>query len=222
MELEGKVIEFLGDSITEGCGVSDPKNNRFDNVIGREYKLKAWHNHGIGGTKLAHQTKASDKPRFDLCFCGRIYNVWHGADALVVFGGTNDYGHGDAPFGKMGDTTPNTFCGAVHFLMSYAKENFLDKGKKVLFLAPARRFGDEKPSDHPYKTGDALPLYEYNKIIIETGKQFGIPVLDLYNELGINPNDDSERETYTTDGLHFNDAGHALIAKKVAEALLNI
>ena len=222
MELKGKVIEFLGDSITEGAGVSDPKNNRFDNVIGREYELRAWHNHGIGGTKLAHQSKASDKPRFDLCFCGRIYNVWHGADAIVIFGGTNDYGHGDAPIGEIGDTTPDTFCGAVYFLMNYVRENFLAKGKKALFVAPARRFGDEAPSDHPYKNNNALPLYEYNKIIMETAKSFGIPVLDLYCELGINPNNEEERKAYTTDGLHFNDAGHAIIAKKIADSLLKI
>ena len=32
MELKGKTINFLGDSITEGVGVSDIQNNRYDNA----------------------------------------------------------------------------------------------------------------------------------------------------------------------------------------------
>ena len=33
MDLKGKTINFLGDSITEGCGVTDIEANRYDNVI---------------------------------------------------------------------------------------------------------------------------------------------------------------------------------------------
>lgn len=219
MKLEGKIIDFLGDSITEGAGVTDTKNNRFDNILARECKLAAAKNYGIGGSRIAHQSVPSEKPRFDLCFCGRVYNIDHKADAVVVFGGTNDYGHGDAPIGKIGDKTPATFCGAVYFLMNYLNENFKKKGKEVLFLAPARRWGDEKIAIHPCKKEDALPLREYNKIIMETGEQLGIPVLDLYEKLGINPNDEAQRKAYTTDGLHFNDEGHKVIAAKVREFL---
>ncbi len=34
------------------------------------------------------------------------------ADIIIVFGGTNDFGNGDAPFGEMSDRTPYTFYGA--------------------------------------------------------------------------------------------------------------
>ena len=61
MELKGKIIDFLGDSITEGYGVSDKENNRYDNILKRECELKATYNYGIGGTRLAHQTKPSEK-----------------------------------------------------------------------------------------------------------------------------------------------------------------
>ena len=59
MELKGKVINFLGDSITEGSGVSDIANCRYDNVIHREYGLAAHNNYGIGGTRLAYQKNPS-------------------------------------------------------------------------------------------------------------------------------------------------------------------
>ena len=70
MELKGKIIDFLGDSITEGVGVCD-QNNRYDNVVHRRLELAAHYNYGIGGTRLAHQSAPSETPRYDLCFCGR-------------------------------------------------------------------------------------------------------------------------------------------------------
>lgn len=51
-------------------------------------------------------------------FCGRLDEMDKNADAVVVFGGTNDYGHGDAPFGLFTDRTDETFYGACHTLMS--------------------------------------------------------------------------------------------------------
>lgn len=43
MTLEGKIIDFLGDSITEGVGVEDCENNRYDNIttVRNLYKLTA-------------------------------------------------------------------------------------------------------------------------------------------------------------------------------------
>lgn len=102
MELKGKIIDFLGDSITEGVGVRDIENNRYDNILKRKYGLKAVYNYGIGGTRYAHQSKPSLKPRHDLCFCGRAFNLNPDADIIVVYGGVNDYIHGDAPIGNWG------------------------------------------------------------------------------------------------------------------------
>ncbi len=217
MELKGKVINFLGDSITEGHGVDDVENCRYDNVMKKQCGLKAVYNYGIGGTRIAHQTSASEKPRFDLCFCGRAYDLNKDADIIIVFGGTNDYGHGDVPFGGMTDKTPDTFCGGVDFLMNILKTEY--PGKDIVFLTPARREGDEKKSSNPAKKPDAKPLKAYVDAIIAKGGQYNIPVLNLYDKLGINPNEPTDRAEYTTDGLHFNDKGQRVIAACVTEFL---
>jgi lysophospholipase L1-like esterase len=54
-------------------------------------------------------------------------------------------------------------------------------------------------------------------VILETAKQFSIPVLDLYRDLGIDPHDPQDFATYTADGLHFNDAGHGVLAQRLKE-----
>jgi len=220
MELKGKIIDFLGDSITEGVGVTDRANNRYDNVLKKNCGLAATYNYGIGGTRLAHQTKPSAKPRHDLCFCGRAYDLNKDADIIVVYGGVNDYIHGDAPFGQPGDTTPATFCGGVYFLMNLLRT--LHPGKTVVFMTPARRLGDQEPSTSTHRYYPSLPLKAYVDVIKETAEDFPIDVLDLYADLGIDPNREEDRIIYTAEGLHFNDAGHHAIAKKLQEFLLSL
>ncbi len=215
MNLQGKIIQFLGDSITEGYGVSDVKY-RYDSVLKETAGLKAIYNDGIGGTRLAHQTIPSDEPKYDLTFCGRANELHSDADIIVVFGGTNDYGHGDAPFGTMQDATPASFCGAVEFLMTFLKNKY--PNATTVFMTPARRVGDLLPSDSPWKRG-AQPLKDYASVIIEKGKQHDIPVLNLYEKLGIDPNNELDRTRYTIDGLHLNDEGHAVLSALLKEFL---
>ena len=220
MELKGKIIDFLGDSITEGVGVTD-QNNRYDNVIHRRFELAAHYNYGIGGTRLAHQSVPSEIPRYDLCFCGRAYLLEKSADLIVVYGGVNDYIHGDAYFGTMDDRTPTTFCGAVYFLMNLLKTNY--EGKKIVFMTPAhmhfKGISDKCLSGRPMKKPDAQPLSAYVEVIKARGEELGIPVLDLFEKLPIDPNNESDREKYTVDGLHFNDEGQGILAKTLGDFL---
>lgn len=225
MNVKGFKVNFLGDSITEGVGVTDIKNCRYDNRLKDLCELSAVNNYGIGGTRIAHQPKASENPRYDLNFCGRAYNMDESADMVVVYGGVNDYIHGGAPFGQMGDTTPDTFCGGVYYLMNFLKKEY--EGKTVVFMTPARlcRYGqltDLKPSPRDTKLPDAKPLLDYVNVIIETGKQLGLPVLSLYHKMPINPNIPEDCEKYTVDGLHFNDDGHAVLAKTLADFIAEL
>ena len=218
MNVQGFKINFLGDSITEGTGVTDVPNCRYDNRLVGMLGLAKANNYSVGGSRLAHQKYPSAKPRYDLCFCGRAYDMDKTADMIVVYGGVNDFIHGDAAFGKLGDTYPDTFCGGVYFLMNFLRETYGDK--PIVFMTPARCFlrntvDDLIPSTHSAKRVPGKALRAYVDVILETAKQFGIYVLDLYTELGIDPHDPEQFRAYTVDGLHFNDDGHRVIAEKL-------
>lgn len=218
MNIQGFKVNFLGDSITEGVGVTDLANCRYDNRLAKLCGLSAVNNYGISGTRLAHQIHPSEKPRYDLCFCGRAYNMDPSADMVIVYGGVNDYIHGDAPFGQPGDTTPATFCGGVYFLMHHLRDAYPDK--PIIFVTPARCFlrkhvDDLYVSCHENKRPGGKPLLAYVEAILNTAKQFAIPVLDLYHDLGIDPHDPAAFDAYTVDGLHFNDAGHGVLAGRL-------
>jgi lysophospholipase L1-like esterase len=63
-----------------------------------------------------------------------------------------------------------------------------------------------------------LKLIDYANSMIEIGKEYHLPVIDNYNELGINK---FSRVTYfaANDGTHHNAKGRELIAQHVAHKL---
>ncbi len=152
MELEGKIINFLGDSITEGAGVADPANV-FPARLARMCRLKEARNYGVGGTRIAHQDEIGTHPAgnavWNQDFCQRALEMDANADAVVVFGGTNDFGHGDRPIGAFADRTPETFYGAVHTLMRTLIERY--PGKPLVFLTPLHRLNEDNPRGDGYK-----------------------------------------------------------------------
>lgn len=222
MELKGKTIDFLGDSLTEGLYLKD-NGNRYDNYIARTCDLKKANNYGIGGTRIAFQSRPSEKAKHDLDFCGRCYLMDPDADIIVVFGGTNDYGHGDAPFGKIGDKERTTFCGAVDYLINKIRE--LYPSAKLVLVAPGHRFDDGTmpPVDKLQRLGiEGRPLEDYVDAMVRIAKSYYVPILNLLEKLDIDPKKPEDREKYTRDGLHYNDLGHVKLGECVAQFLKSL
>ena len=125
MELKNLKVNFIGDSITEGVGASSYETcyvSRFAAMTGAICR-----NYGISGTRIARRKVPYEIPEFDRDFNSRYHLMEEDADVIVVFGGTNDYGHGDAPIGEMSDRTVWTFYGALHCLYTA----FWSAGRKV-------------------------------------------------------------------------------------------
>lgn len=212
MELKGKKIVFLGDSITEGCGTSGAEHH-FVTLVGKEGGFRESKNYGIGGTRIARQTKPSDCENWDKDFCARVEELDEDADIIGVFGGTNDFGHGDAPLGTFDDRTVYTFYGACHYLMNRLIERF--PGKAIFIMTPIHRVTEDNMKGDGCKAYNVAPLKTYVEIIREVAEYYSLPVLDLYAVSGIQPKVDIIRERYCPDGLHPNDAGHVLLTEKI-------
>ena len=135
MELKGKKIVFLGDSITEGHGTTGA-DKHFVTLVGQMGECREVKNYGIGGTRFARQITPTNE-RWDMDFCGRVEELDEDADIVVVFGGTNDFGHGDAPIGTFADRSLYTFYGACHHIMTRLHERF--PGKPIVILTPLHR-----------------------------------------------------------------------------------
>lgn len=139
------------------------------------------------------------------------------ADGVVVFGGTNDYGHGDAPLGVPEDRDPSTFWGACHFLMSGLMSLYI--GKAVVILTPLHRISENNPKGDGRKPLSVAPLTTYREILMEVARYYALPILDLYSTSGIQPALPACRKRLMPNGLHPNNEGHALIARRIGKFL---
>lgn len=209
MDLNNKTIAFLGDSITEGVGASIP-DNKYVNVFSKLTNTKVL-NYGISGSRITPQIKPSAGEKRNQDFVSRVPEMEDDVDAVVVFGGTNDFGHGDAPFGNLFDTDATTFCGACDYLMKMLIEKY--PLKPIIFMTPLHRLTEEYLIN---ELGiERKSLTEYVNIIKKKAEKYSIPVLDLFAVSGMQPNIKAHNELYFGDGLHPNDEGHRRIAEKL-------
>ena len=219
MKLEGLKINFIGDSITEGYRTSGP-DAVYHAVLKREAGLAEVRSYGIGGTRYALQKGTEWRPFNEWVdinsFSERYDKMDDDADAVVIFGGTNDFGHGDAKLGEFSDRTPETFYGACHYVFTGLTKKYL--GKPVIVMTPLHRPGDDSVTGEnkgePYGT-----LKDYVDIIREVAEYYSLPVLDLYTTSGLQPVIDEVREAFIPDGIHPNDEGHKIIASKLKSFL---
>lgn len=214
MELKGKKILFLGDSITEGSGVSDINDvywKQLEKNTGAVCK-----GYGIGGTRIAIQHIPDDREEVGN-FCTRADKMDDEADIIVVFGGTNDYGHGDAPFGKLDDETAETFCGAVNVLIKKLMNKYPEAA--IVFMTPTHRLEETGRIFNERNIRIDFDLEDYVDAIIEICKNYSVPVLDLFRVSGIQPNIETMKEHFMPDGLHPNKFGNAKIASRLEEFL---
>lgn len=207
MNLNGLKINFLGDSITEGHGCSCVEKQFTSLVAAQTGAITRCY--GIGGTRIARQHKPSENTRHDLDFPSRVAEMAPDADLIVVFGGTNDFGHGDAPFGDFSDRTVDTFCGALHVLFTSLLEKYPEAA--IMVMTPLHRFTEDIPNMH------GKVLKDYVDMIRRAAEFYSLPVLDLYAVSGIQPAVPVMKEKFMPDGLHPNDAGHVILTNKIVK-----
>ena len=202
-------INFLGDSITEGAMASAP-GKEYVEVVGKMLNCVV-RNYGIGGTRIAVRPVPSDDPRWDLFFGDRVKDMDRDADYVVVFGGTNDFGNGAVELGQMGDKNPETFYGAMDYLITELLKYF--NKEKIFFIVPLYRDGENEVELYHARAS----LGVYRQIMKEVLNKYEIPYLDFIDKFG-----KSEGNPMLSDGLHPNDVGHEFIAKEIVNYIKSL
>ena len=193
------LINFLGDSITEG--LKWQKKEVYCHYLSKWLNIRI-NNQGYRATKIARQK--DDNKDFNY----RLKDLDDKADFTFIFGGTNDYSLGDAELGDINSESYFTFYGALKNLVKDLLKKF--DNDKICFILPLSRFDEDKVINH-----GNLP--QYRNIIKEICDLNKIDYLDLCDELPV-PNTDGKSE-YFKDGLHPNKQGHKLIAKNIIKYL---
>ena len=216
MELQGKRIAFLGDSITGGAGVSS-MDNVFWNVVAKRTGAICTGN-GVGGARIARQINPNPEAPYDFQhFHVRVEELDPDAEIVVVFGGTNDFAIGDAPFGCMNDREDGTFYGGLHVLCEKLINRY--PAAQLVFMTPLHRWSEDNVGFNEMGLRAEHPLRDYVEAIREVAEFYSIPVLDLFRVSGMQPRIEAQRELFMPDGLHPNDVGAARLADKVISFL---
>jgi len=142
-------------------------------------------------------------------------------DVIVLAFGTNDYA-GNNPIGNDNDNTSDgsTFKGSINYIVQTLQTAY--PNLQIVFSTPIYRtrysvVGDGLNSDiHPNSLG--LYLKDYADAIKQVATLNHIPVIDLYNESGINQYTSSLYH-HVDDGVHPSQQGYDLISRKLSIGL---
>ena len=203
-------INFLGDSITEGA-LASCEEKTYVMQVGKILNAKV-RNYGISGTRFAKQVVPTADERMERYFASRVDEMKNDADYMIVFGGTNDFGHGDAPIGEMEDNTVDTYLGSLNVLIDKLLKYY--KKEQIKFIIPFHRVDENNAFGDGSKKKSSLVLEGYVFLLETLLKKRGVEYYDFREEMG--PGDNNP---LLGDGLHPNDKGHEKLARLICERL---
>ena len=192
----------LGDSITRGenseTSYSPMFGDRYTDFVSKTTGMIV-NNHGIGGTRITYTDNQKG-------MVTRVHQLGS-ADIYSVFGGTNDFA-ANVPMGERGSGNMNHFKPAFEHICQTLRET----GKKCFIITPIKR----KNTMTPNSAG--LTLKDYVDVEIEIAKDYGIPVLNLFDNFTQTAWKSEVLKTkYMPDGLHPNPAGMKFIGEAVTK-----
>lgn len=203
-------IAFLGDSITDKF-VWPTHETKYCALVAKHFNATEL-NYGLSGSRIARQTvRVGTNPDEDYILRARWLD--YSSDFIVVFGGTNDWGHGDAPLGKFDDDTPYTFYGALKQLIDWMLRIGKFPKEKICFILPLYRYNENNPKgDLPNNQRIVPPLEEYREAIRKVCDYYEIDYLMIK---GIPEATTAQPSEFFRDGLHPNPKGHRVIADEL-------
>ena len=203
----GATAVFVGDSITQASGIANPYHKLVEAQLG----LNNFAHMGIGGSCIS---VTSNYGQTYTPLINRYQNIPN-ADLIVIFMGTNDFGH-NTPLGTISDTTDVSFYGALNVIISGVKA--AHSNSQIVFMTPLHRAAfNSQPADN-VQNGAGCVLADYVGAIKDVCDRNNIPVIDLFNLCTLDPNN----TTYFSDKLHPTAKGHEELANIVAEELKKI
>lgn len=212
MVLEGKKIAFLSDSITKGIYLANLSDSYMERLR-RAVNWGAFVNHSVPGSRIGEYI-GPDPKRIKGSFLERYPQMPDGMDIVVIFGGSNDFGIGNAPMGTPADRDPYTFNGAVNLLMDGIKKKYPDA--TIIVVIPLHR----KDENIPNAFSGAV-LEDYIQALRRKAIENCFLICDLRTADGLQ-GDERYYSMLMDDGLHPLEEGHAIIAKEFMKYLSKI
>ena len=201
---------YTGDSICYGLGYT----GGYAKILYDNYGL-TYDNIGVSGGHISHD-------RDDVFIISNsIPSIDSDIDVLIMEGGINDYSN-YVPTGTLtGNYTDaidqTKFTGALEKLFRDAVSYFPNIPKAFLIIHNVNQSKVKLPNDihrTEYPNGEIIDFQYFVDIIYKVANKYGIEVIDIGKNAGMNTYNQTIKDTYTAithgshDGLHPNESGY--------------
>ncbi|MDC5354770.1 SGNH/GDSL hydrolase family protein [Acinetobacter baumannii] len=173
------------------------------------------HNYGKSGTGYFDRFNIADE----------ITQTPDEIDLITWFFGTNDWEHGNKPLGDFLDTDTETISGCINTCFTKLINKFPTKTLAVFTPLPRLNNWGSNAANNAM----GYTLEQISNLIIQYAKHYSIPYLDLYHESNLPVWVPAANDFYfwaeskpAPDGLHPNDNGHKVLARKILAFLVSI
>ena len=231
LDLSGKKVGFLGDSITEGVG-ANPSSKRYSTVFCQLAGCTE-KNMGVSSTCLCANTKNNMGSQR---FITRVTSAnISDLDMLIIFGGTNDFSYDIKAVGdhfaeetitgntyvgtkkRVANSDNETFSGALHELILAIRA--IKPSLPIVYVTPLNRgnYNSEPRPTSAQQNANGNYLSDYVDAIKDICAFYSVQVFVSTDHFPLNWTDDDKYGTVKTagtdDALHPNNQGHALLAR---------
>ena len=214
-KFDGKRVHVFGDGIAYGVGASSINDTSLTALLSSKYGYTIY-NHSLPDATYGIYDNDNYKDKCVLTQAQLATGISDG-DYVIIFAGTNDFTSGVADIGTNLSTGTTTFKGSITETISTLLNT--NPNLKILLVSPIYRdsinSGDGHNSDDT-KINDKY-LSEFADAIVEIGKYYHIPTVNLYDEGMINK---FTKGVYLNDnGIYPTDAGYELLCEKIHDAM---
>lgn len=216
-------VACLGDSITNLGG--DDKT--YVDFLGDDTLPVAAQNVGMSGSSLGIPGVDGANP----ALCQRWREIEKDADVILIFGGSNDYGHSEFPC-TLGDPSADTddrmdFCSALRYLIVTLRQKY--PSAAVIYVMPLTRNEEKWYRKLGLPVEDATgvnrfgyTLDDYRKAASEICARYDCPVLDAHGLPELDPYAEETASVYFRDGVHLTDEGARFLAAFLTKGIAEI
>lgn len=217
------------DFFTFNCPYITPRNigNKISNIFA---DAKEWNHLG--------DDISIPLPNEKMCFVGMIENYFsiplvnnHSlVDSTIAMQEETDTNSMSVRYEQMSDTADliTVMCGFSDFNKSISGEAFIlgmstlcsglrtkYPDSRIYFITPPKVASDVVPIDIDDYNSAGMKYIDYIGLTTIVCARYGIPVLDVYNTCGYNPDINTDRNIYTIEGYTPSVLGHLNIAKSL-------
>lgn len=205
----GAVLQGASTWYLIGDSISDTRltpQRKYMTVLGEKFSNVAITNLGKDGSHFSNKTTGYQR------FITQLNNHSTTAPSLItIFGGVNDYIQ-SIPIGDSSSTDNTNFYGALKEFVSALNTKY-PSSKKIFILPLNMRNGAfSTNSNGTNSLGNTLA--NYRDAMISVLNSNSMTYIDLHDDSELQP------DLISSDGLHPNQDGHALLARKLCAAIM--